>query len=85
MYYCKVYVQQGVEQARQEAKSIQMTGFAGKAPVYSLGNLGSCPCLATENGTDKLTTGRSSCFWLLWISVLWLLVSAGIAEPSIGL
>lgn len=45
-----------------------MTGFAGKAPVYSLGNLGSCPCLATENGTDKLTMGQSSCFWLLWIS-----------------
>lgn len=28
-----VYVQQGVEQARQETKSIRMTGFAGKAPV----------------------------------------------------
>lgn len=43
------YMQQGVEQARQEAKSIQMTGFAGKAPISSLGNLGSCPYLATEN------------------------------------
>lgn len=75
----------GCRTSQARSKKYMNDWFCRKGTSIELRKPGftSLPCHRKWHG--QVNDGQVGCFWLLWISVLWLLVSAGIAEHPIGL